>query len=169
MVFSKTSPRNTHIETRRMRAAAIEVKGLTKTFGRTNRALDDVSLSIEQGEMVALIGIRFWKIHPDPSHRGVDRGDRRRGVALSTCWGNVSKTKDISSAARCPNAYRRYFPAIQPRGEDERLSNAGWRSGRVPRWRAIWACSPKKKAPRNGRASVLVLPRPFASGHRRCR
>ncbi|MEC9182855.1 MAG: ATP-binding cassette domain-containing protein, partial [Pseudomonadota bacterium] len=36
--------------------AAIEVKGLTKTFGRTNRALDDVSLSIEQGEMVALIG-----------------------------------------------------------------------------------------------------------------
>ena len=36
--------------------AAIEVKGLTKTFGKTNRALDDVSLSIEQGEMVALIG-----------------------------------------------------------------------------------------------------------------
>ena len=35
---------------------AIKVRGLSKTFGKTNRALDNVSLSIEQGEMVALIG-----------------------------------------------------------------------------------------------------------------
>lgn len=35
---------------------AIEVAGLSKTFGRNSRALDDVSLTIERGEMVALIG-----------------------------------------------------------------------------------------------------------------
>ena len=35
---------------------AIEVAGLSKTFGRNSRALDDVSLTIEKGEMVALIG-----------------------------------------------------------------------------------------------------------------
>ena len=35
--------------------AAIEISGLTKSFGRT-RALDDIRLTVEWGEMVALIG-----------------------------------------------------------------------------------------------------------------
>lgn len=35
---------------------AIEVTGLSKTFGRNSRALHDVSLAIEKGEMIALIG-----------------------------------------------------------------------------------------------------------------
>ena len=37
-------------------AAAIEVKGLTKTFGGGRKALDGVDLTIQRGEMVALIG-----------------------------------------------------------------------------------------------------------------
>lgn len=36
--------------------SAIRVENLSKTFGKTNRALSDVSFSIEPGEMVALIG-----------------------------------------------------------------------------------------------------------------
>lgn len=36
--------------------AAIEISGLSKTFGRANRALNHIGLQIERGEMVALIG-----------------------------------------------------------------------------------------------------------------
>lgn len=36
--------------------AVISVKGLTKTFGKSNKALDDVSFNVQKGEMVALIG-----------------------------------------------------------------------------------------------------------------
>ena len=35
---------------------AIQIAGLNKTFNRTNRALIDIDLTIESGEMVALIG-----------------------------------------------------------------------------------------------------------------
>ncbi len=36
--------------------AAIEISGLNKTFNRKNRALRDIALRIDTGEMVALIG-----------------------------------------------------------------------------------------------------------------
>ncbi len=36
--------------------SAVSVEHLSKTFGKTNRALSDVTFSIEPGEMVALIG-----------------------------------------------------------------------------------------------------------------
>jgi len=39
-----------------MSVAAIEVFNLSKTFGRANKALDDISFRVEPGEMVALIG-----------------------------------------------------------------------------------------------------------------
>lgn len=37
-------------------AGAIEIRNLTKTFGRDTKALDGVTFSVEPGEMVALIG-----------------------------------------------------------------------------------------------------------------
>ncbi len=36
--------------------AVIEITGLIKTFGRSQKALNGVSFNIQRGEMVALIG-----------------------------------------------------------------------------------------------------------------
>ena len=89
--------------------------------------------------MVALIGgIRFWKIHPDPSHRGVDRGDRRRGVCSVHVLGQrVQNEGRISSAAR---DVRTHIGVIfQQFNLVERMSVLSnvlvGVLGRVPRWR----------------------------------
>ena len=73
---------------------AIEVNGLSKTF-RKHRALNDISLSVDQGEMVALIGASgSGKSTLIRLISGLERGDRE---AAANVAGNSGQIRVLGS------------------------------------------------------------------------
>jgi len=90
---------------------AIEVRDLTKTFSKsrsTSRrpALDKVSLAIEEGEMVALIGASGSGKSTLIRHiAGLVAGDRRQGAGKITVLGRrVQEAGRIAADVRSSRA-----------------------------------------------------------------
>lgn len=122
--------------------AAIQVTGLTKTFGKSKKALNAVDLEIGRGEMVALIGASGSGKSTLIRHiAGLVEADRKSGACCVEVLGKpVQKDGQIAGGARLVRAdIGVIFQQFNLVDRISVLSNvlAGV-LGRIPRWRGYF-------------------------------
>lgn len=131
----------------------IEVSGLTKTFGKSKKALNNLSLEIRRGEMVALIGASgSGKSTLIRLIAGLIEGDKKPGLCCVDVLGkSVQKDGRISAGAREVRADIGVI--FQQFNLVERMSLMSnvlvGVLGRIPRWRGylgLFTLSEKQRA-----------------------
>jgi phosphonate transport system ATP-binding protein len=131
-----------------MHMVAISVSGLSKRYGKT-RALDNVSIEVQRGEMVALIGASGSGESTLIRHiAGLEAGDGETGKVM--VLGEVSQRAGRLMRGRPGGRVAVIFQQFNLVGRLSVLTNVLIGNlGRVPRWRGtlgLFSRSEKEKA-----------------------